>query len=70
MKGEEVHKMNDDEVGVELRRLREKLYNLRAQAVTEKVEDISQFRKTRRDVARLITEQKARASRTAKAGKR
>jgi large subunit ribosomal protein L29 len=59
--------MSDDEVGVELRRLREHLYNLRAQAVTEKVEDISQFRKTRRDVARLLTERKARMNRAAKA---
>lgn len=67
MKGQEVHKLSEEEIGVELRRLREKLYNLRAQAVTEKVEDVSQFRKTRRDVARILTEQKTRSARAATA---
>jgi len=61
MKGKEVHKMSEEEVKVELGRLRNNLYDLRSQAVTEKVEDNSQFRKTRKDIARLLTEQSVRA---------
>lgn len=60
MTSEEVKKMRDEEIGIELKRLREKLFTLRSQAVTEKIEDISQFKKIRRDVARLLTERRAR----------
>ncbi|MBK7404479.1 MAG: 50S ribosomal protein L29 [Phycisphaerales bacterium] len=60
MTSEELKKMRDEEIGIELKRLREKLFTLRSQAVTEKIEDISQFKKIRRDVARLLTEQRAR----------
>lgn len=68
MTGEEVRKLKDEEVSLEIRRLREKLYTLRTQAVTEKVEDLSQFTKIRRDVARLLTERTARAAGGAAAG--
>ncbi len=63
MTGEEVRKLKDEEIALEVRRLREKLYTLRTQAVTEKVEDLSQFTKIRRDIARLLTERSARAAR-------
>jgi len=56
----EVRKMKDAEVGIELKRQRERLYELRTQAVTEKIEDPSQFTKVRRQIARLMTEQNAR----------
>ena len=60
MKADEVHKLNAEEIGSELKRLSRKLYDLRSQAVTEKIEDVSQFRKIRRDIARLMTERRAR----------
>ena len=60
MKAEEVHKMSDEEVAVEVGRLRRHLYDLKAQAVTEKLEDPSQLGETRRDVARLLTEERSR----------
>ncbi len=63
MKAKEVHKLSDDEITVEVKRLRGLLYELRTPAVTEKIEDTSQFGKTRRDVARLLTEQSARQQR-------
>ena len=47
MTGEQV-RATDEEIGIELKRLREKLFTLRSQAVTEKVEDTSQFRMLRR----------------------
>lgn len=60
MTGKEVHGMADEEISEELGRLRIKLFTLRTQAVTEKVEDNSLFGKARRDVARLLTEQSTR----------
>jgi large subunit ribosomal protein L29 len=60
MKAKEVHKLSDEEIPVEVDRLRKKLYELRTQAVTEKIQDASQFRKIRKDIARVLTEQRAR----------
>ena len=60
MKAKEVHKLNDEEVAVEIERLRKRMFELRSQKVTDKIEDTSQFKKTRRDIARLLTEQRGR----------
>lgn len=67
MTPKEVRKLNDDEISVEIERLRRKHFELRTQAVTEKIEDTSQFGKIKKDIARLLTEQKSReaASQTA-----
>jgi large subunit ribosomal protein L29 len=67
MTGTEVRKLNDDQLKAELSDLRGKLLTLRSQSVTEKVEDNSQFTKHRRDIARLLTEQKARNTKKNKA---
>ena len=63
MKSKEVHKLKDEELPVEADRLRKRLFELRSQAVTEKIEDTSQFLKTRRDIARVLTEASARGKR-------
>ncbi len=60
MKAKEVRKLSDEEIDVELVRLRKRSFELRTQAVTEKIEDTTQFGAARRDVARLLTEQNAR----------
>ncbi len=65
MKAKEVHELSDEEIEVELKRLRQRTFELRTQAVTEKIEDTSQFAKTRKDIARLLTEQATRRSRVA-----
>lgn len=39
----------------DLNNLRKKLFELRTQAVTEKVEDTSQFLKSRKEIARINT---------------
>lgn len=39
----------------ELANLRKKQFELRTQSVTEKVEDTSQFRKGRKEIARILT---------------
>lgn len=58
--------MNDEELVVEVDRLRRHLYDLRCQRVTEQIEDTSQFKKTKKDIARLLTERRARQIRSAK----
>lgn len=60
MKAKEVHKLSQEEIGIEVKRLRRRLYEVRTQAVTEKIQDTSQFRKIRKDIARLMTEQSVR----------
>lgn len=60
MTGEEVRKLSDDEIKAEIVAIRRKTYDLRVQSTTEKVENTSQFRKLRQDLARLLTERTGR----------
>jgi len=55
MKIADIRQMSTEELYHELVRLRRHLFDLKTQAVTEKLEDPSQLGKTRRDVARLLT---------------
>jgi large subunit ribosomal protein L29 len=55
MKAEEVRNMSTDELYHELVRLRRHLFDLRTQAVTEKLEDPTQLGKTKREIARVLT---------------
>tara|TARA_R110002111_G_scaffold67115_1_gene109180 strand:+ start:528 stop:731 length:204 start_codon:yes stop_codon:yes gene_type:complete len=65
MKASETHKLKDEELKVEVERLRKSHYELRTQAVTEKLENPRQLGNIRRDIARLLTEQRARQIREA-----
>lgn len=47
--------MKTDELHQELERLRRHLFDLRAQAVTEKLEDPTQLGKTKKTIARILT---------------
>ena len=60
MKTSEIRQLSDEELRSELERLRRRLFDLRAQAVTEKLEDPSMLTKTRRDIARILTVQRQR----------
>jgi len=60
MKATEAHKMTDPELAEELGRLRKRLFELRSQAVTEKLENPRQLQHLRRDIARILTEQRSR----------
>ena len=60
MKAAEVHKFSAEEIKVEATRLRRRMFDLRSQSVTEKIEDTSQFRKSRKDLARVLTELSSR----------
>ncbi|MBX3389886.1 MAG: 50S ribosomal protein L29 [Phycisphaeraceae bacterium] len=58
----DVKKFQDQQLKDELASLQKKLFDLRSQTVTEKVKDTSQFSKTRRNIARINTELRARQS--------
>ena len=60
MTGSEVRKMSDEELTVEEERLRRQHYDLRAQAVTEKLENPKLMPMIRRDIARVLTERRRR----------
>ena len=55
MKIQDVRKLSDEELQTELVRLQRRLFDIRSQAVTEKLEDPTMVTKSRRDVARLKT---------------
>ncbi|MBX2851495.1 MAG: 50S ribosomal protein L29 [Phycisphaeraceae bacterium] len=60
IKKEELHKMSDAEIAEESARLRSRLYELRQQAVTEKLENNREPGNIRKDIARLLTEKRSR----------
>ncbi len=62
-KRNEVRKMTDEELGIEVKRLRNELHTVRSQFVTEKVDDTSRYGKTKKAIARVMTEQSARRAR-------
>ena len=63
MKATETHKMSDAELREEVVGIRKRLFELRSQAVTEKLENPRQIRNLRRDIARILTEQHSRTLR-------
>lgn len=54
-KMEALRAMKTDELHNELAHLRRHLFDLRSQAVTEKLEDPTQLGKTKRTIARVLT---------------
>jgi len=62
MKASEVHKLSAAELKSEEERLRRSLFDVRSQAVTEKLENPRQLRNIRRDIARVLTEKNLRSA--------
>ena len=55
MKIAEIRALSNEELSVELERLERHSFDIRAQAVTEKLEDPSLLGKAKRDIARIKT---------------
>ena len=55
MTGKEIREKQTNHIRLELSEQRKHLFDLRSQAVTEKLEDPSQLLKTRKDIARMMT---------------
>ena len=60
MKVKEIREKETEHLKHELEDKRKHLFDLRSQAVTEKLEDPSQLKKTRKDIARMMTVLKQR----------
>jgi large subunit ribosomal protein L29 len=67
MKINEIRELSDEELQAELERLRRHLFDVRSQAVTEKLEDPSMIKQTRKDIARVLTVMRQRDLETAEA---
>ena len=61
MKPRNVQKLGTDELDIEVLQLRRKLFELESQRVTERIQDTSQFKRIKKDIARLLTEKRMRA---------
>jgi large subunit ribosomal protein L29 len=55
MTTKEIHGIEGNQLNLELVEKQKHLFDLRSQAVTEKLEDPSQLRKTKKDIARIKT---------------
>ena len=65
MKSKEIREKETDHLKHELEEKRKHLFDLRTQAVTEKLEDPSQLKKARKDIARMMTILKQREAQAA-----
>lgn len=60
MKASEIRELSTTEIEAKVKALKEELFGLRFQQATGQLEDTSQIRKIRKDVARMLTELRAR----------
>jgi large subunit ribosomal protein L29 len=60
MKIKDLRHLSDEELHLELERLERHRFDLRSQAVTEKLEDPTMLTKAKRDMARILTVQRER----------
>ena len=68
MKSAEIREMTDDELVRAVEEHRQERLNLRLQAQTGQLENSARVRLVRRDLARLLTEQTARAADSSRQG--
>ncbi len=59
-KPSEIRKYPPEKIQAEVKAAERSLFDLRSQAVTEKIGDTSRFKKLRKEIARLKTEVRAR----------
>jgi large subunit ribosomal protein L29 len=64
-KASELREMSDDQLGLTLKEARERLFRMRIQSQTERLDAPSELRKQRRLIARVKTIQSERASKVA-----
>ncbi|MGL5041908.1 MAG: 50S ribosomal protein L29 [Culicoidibacterales bacterium] len=60
MKANEVRKLETSDIKQQVKSKKEELFGLRFQQATGQLEDTSQIRKIRKDIARMLTELRAR----------
>ncbi len=60
MKAAELRGMSDEQLGLTLTDTEKHLFQLRFQSATDRLETPSEIRKAKKDIARILTEQRAR----------
>lgn len=55
MKASKLHEMSNDELAVQLKELKQELFNLRFQNATGQLGNVMGIKKTKRDIARVKT---------------
>lgn len=60
MKANEIRDMKTEDIQEQVKTKKEELFGLRFQQATGQLEDTSQIRKTRKTIARMLTELRAR----------
>ena len=60
MKGNEFHNMTDVELTKKLQDLKSELFNLRFQMATSQLDNTARVKTVKKDIARVLTEQRAR----------
>lgn len=65
-KATDLREMSDEQLSFDLAETRKKLFELRFQSATERLDTPSQLRKLRRQIARILTLQRQRELKVAK----
>ena len=60
MKAKEVRELSDEQLAQKLEEGRAELFNLRFQMATSQLDNTARVRTVKRDIARILTEQRAR----------
>jgi large subunit ribosomal protein L29 len=68
MKASELHDKTVDQLNDELLKLKKEQFNLRFQTATGQLENTARVRQVRRDIARIMTIEKAKRDQAAKQG--
>ena len=60
MKAVEIRELSSDDLNAKLKEARAELFNLRFQMATSQLDNTARVKQVKKDIARLLTEQRAR----------
>ncbi len=60
MKAVEIRELSSDDLNAKLKEARTELFNLRFQMATSQLDNTARVKQVKKDIARLLTEQRAR----------
>ena len=60
MKSAEIRELSDDQLAEKLKETRAELFNLRFQMATSQLDNTARVKTVKKDIARILTEQRAR----------
>jgi len=60
MKPAEIRELSNEDLNIKTKEAREELFNLRFQMATSQLDNTSRIKEVKKDIARLLTEKRAR----------